>query len=74
MLTPKLSIGGGKTKLPLNREQTYEENNVDVPASTPRRFGINRMSTNTTQHKVDFGRTGLETVVFWRCGNVGAAQ
>jgi len=62
MLTALLSIGLLNTELPLPNEENCGEKSVSVPSLTPRSFGSYRMSTNTSQHKVDFGVEGSQTV------------
>jgi hypothetical protein len=62
MLTALLSIGLLNTELPLTNEQICEEKSVRAGTRTPRRFWTNRMSTHTSQHKVDFGVEHAETV------------
>jgi len=56
------SIGPSNAWLPLCNEQNCEQKSVDEPPSTARSFRSTAMSTYTTQHKVDFGCTGFQTV------------
>ena len=58
----ELSIAVLNTELPLPNEENCGEKSVSVPSLTPRSFGSYRMSTNTSQHKVDFGVEGSQTV------------
>lgn len=61
MLTVEISIGLLNTELPLTNEQICEEKSVRAGTRTPRRFWTNRMRTNASQHKVDFGVEGSQT-------------
>jgi len=60
MLTVEISIGLLNTELPLTNEQTAGEKCRCVSIDALQFWTI-RMSTNTSQHKVDFGVEGSQT-------------
>jgi hypothetical protein len=61
MLTALLSIGLLNTELPLTNEQTAGEK-CSCTTTNALQFWVIRMSTHTSQHKVDFGVEGSQTV------------